>query len=264
MMPGIRWQWQYSVWLLLACALVALGYAWRATRPVQLNPESIIPDVKTGQEATTLLTVHDRPTLIRINALAADSFGDVQPMPTDRYEQFLLVNKSILCALVDGRQNALGYFDIFPLQPQFGNALLSGIAVEHDLRHEHLMPEAMARTAQVLYLGGIAVRDPETMLGMRSASQLAWGMLQYLDHHFGFDGTRKLVATAATSEGEILLRRFQFKEEVSAKDTRDGHAVYSLLLEPTVLAAGLTQIPDWSRCCRVSWSSGNRPSSQSS
>jgi len=250
MMPGVHWTWTYSLLLFTTCILVALVYAWKTTKPVQFVVDSIMPSSTAEQLLTSFEMVTGSPMLDKVNDLAAESYGDTPSIPRERYREYLQVNNQILCALLDRNRHVLGYFDIFPLNPTFGKELLLGKVGEQDMRHVHLMPAGAASIARVLYLGGIAVKNPETMLGMRSASQLAWGILLLIERCYGFDGKRKLVATAATPEGGQLLRKFHFVEEVAAKSASDGHAVYSLTLSPDVLQLGFSSIPDWSRCCR--------------
>jgi len=253
LVPGVTWPLAVSVTVLVGCGIGSGIWAWRTTRPMHLRTEFVEPMSFSADTAFSIEYAADRGTLSRVQDLAAESYGDVPSMPLERYEQFLMVNNKILCTLLDINRQVLGYFDVFPLQSVFANAMMEGLASEHDLRREHLLAEAEAAKAEVLYLGGIAVRDPATGLGGKRASFIIWGLLQYLSAHYGFVRDRTLLACAATREGEQLLQRFQFQLVRPARLTRDGSHLYSVNLKGPAIDVAIANMPDWSHCCRLSW-----------
>lgn len=253
LIPGVTWPFAVSIGVLLGCGIGSGIWAWKTTRPTHLRTEFVEPVSFSATPAYSIEYVDDRVTLCRIQDLASESYGDVPTMPQDRYEQFLMVNSKILCGLFDSSHDVHGYFDVFPLRPVFGGAMMEGLASEHDLRREHLVPEDEVESVEFLYLGGIAVREPTTGLGGRRASFLVWGLMKYLEAHYGFQRGRKLLASAATPEGEQLLERFQFQLVRPAKLTRDGVPLYALALNSGAIQIALANLPDWSHCCRLAW-----------
>lgn len=255
--PGIEIPLGTSVGILLVCVVGAGSYSWLSTKPVHLPIDALAPLALSKKPAVTLETVRDRGILYAVNDLARTAYPGVQPMSCDRYEQYLLVNANILCALLSSERRVLGYFDVFPLREGFGNAFLEGAVGEQDLRHEHLMASDRAHEARILYLGGIAVRDPETYAGQRAASQLVWGMLRYLEAYYPSSHiSRRLVASAATTEGENLLTRFQFQMVLPATLAKDRCALYAVSLASPALQIARSSLPDWSPLCRVTWEEG--------
>jgi len=251
--PGIALPLVVSVPVLLVCVAGAGSYSWFSTRPVHLPVEALAPSAFSTRPSVTLEIVRDRGVLYAVNELARESYPGVQPMSPERYEQYLLVNPNILCAALGPDRSVLGYFDIFPMTESFGRALLQGVVGEQDLRHENLLPEARAGDASLLYLGGIAVKEPETFPGQRAASQLVWGMFQYLSFFYPPHMPRQLVASAATREGAALLARFQFQMVLPASLAKDGCALYALSMDSPALKVAESGLPDWRSSCNLSW-----------
>src|SRR5207244_2938201 len=127
----------------------------------------------------------------------------------DRYEQLRVKNKNILVCLVGERGDLLGYFDVIPLKESFAQQFLRGTITESQITHEDIFAHDELPQCKHVFLSGLAVWDPESYVDRRNANILVWGLLKYLDHFYG-TSERLAFASAATREGDELLRKFDF------------------------------------------------------
>ncbi len=227
----------------------------REARPVQLPIDDLFPENLTSSHRLSASCSTTREVILQVNNLATRVYPGVRPLPPDRYEQWLMVNDNLLVVLLNTNSEVIGYFDIFPLQPEFFNFFVSGAFGEHDIRREHILGPQQARFVKRMYLGGIAVDDPFSARGKRHASILVWALLKYLQNFYCVPCDRELYAEAVTVEGERLLKRFNFRLVSGATGRKDSYPLYAAELSEELINRALSAIPDWSRVCSLAWES---------
>lgn len=237
-----------SLLILVACVSLSLAYAWRESKRPHLPLEEIeaIPRCRLQCPA-------DRSLAEQSHDLAAESYGRIEPINSERYEQWRLKNPNVLVCLVDEDENVIGYFDVFPITTEFAEALTGGIATEYQMLHEHIVGPNHIAECKWLYLGGIAVKDPETFLGRRRAAYLVWGLKMYLRDFYQGPPNRTLIATGASKEGEHLLQRFHFTLRQSKNRRADKQNLYAVSITNRTFLAALDDIPNWRAVCRIGW-----------
>jgi len=254
--PQVRFNVYTSLFVVGLSALLGAGYAFRENRPTPLPPiDELVPEPSSSTGRLIARCSTTREVVLQVNSLAKRVYPGVRPLPPDRYEQWLMINDNILLALLNANSEVIGYFDIFPLQPEFFNFFMSGAFGEHDIRREHILAPDQARFAKRLYLGGIAVADPLSARGKRHASILVWSLLKYLQKFYCAPCDRELYAEAVTVQGERLLKRFNFRLVSSARGRKDSYPLYAAELSEELINHALSEIPDWSRMCSLGWES---------
>jgi hypothetical protein len=248
LLPGIGLTLPRSIFVLMVCASVSAAYAWRESRKIHLPLEEIEPGPRCRLQCPA-----DRSLAEQSHALAAESYGRVEPINYERYEQWRLKNPNILVCLLDEDKTVVGYFDIIPVTDDFAQSLINGIVTEHDLLHEHIVEPNRIDDCKWLYLAGIAVKDPDTFLGRRRAAYLIWGLKMYLRDYYSVPPERSLVATGASAEGEHLLKRFRFVLGQGKGRRADKQNLYVTSLANKAFVAQLAGISDWRNACRVGW-----------
>lgn len=154
-----------AVILILVSGIASGIYALVSASPVHLPVDDIVPQVISNKPCMSLIVTTDRKMLLEANRLAASSYIGVTPLPTERYEQWLMVNPTILTCLLDSSEAMVGYFDMFPFDSKFFAVFIEGLCGENEIRREHILPVEQARKTERLYLGGVAVANPQTMKG---------------------------------------------------------------------------------------------------
>jgi hypothetical protein len=250
LLPHIEFTIARSVWIFIACMSASFVYAWRG----HIKPHLPIDDIE-PLPLCRLQCPTNRILMQQAHNLAADSYGRVEPINLERYEQWRLKNPNVLVCLVDENEMVVGYFDVFPITSSFAEALTTGLASEHEMLHEHILAPDHLDDCKWLYLGGIAVKDPDTYLARRRAAYLVWGLKKYLRDFYKSPPDRTLIATGASKEGERLLQRFHFGLLQPKNLRADKQNLYATSLSNKALLNALAGIPDWRNSCRISWRS---------
>jgi hypothetical protein len=195
------------------------------------------------------------------NVLAGEFYGR-DTIPFDRYEQWRLKNPRILVCLTDVNNQVAGYFDLLPIRPATMDLFVRGQVTEGSFTHDDLCTTSAGTRCDRLYLGGIAVREPETYAGRRNASILVWALLKFIECFHAVGKERTLYALASTPEGEELLHRFGFTLAATARDRNDHHNLYSLNFSRESLRQTLATLPDWSAMVPLPWVKPSRSASR--
>ena len=183
--------------------------------------------------------------------IAAEAYppGSIGP---ERFEQLRVKNPTILACLVDSHENLLGYFDVIPLKEDFARMFLRGSTTEDSITHEDILSTDEVGACRFIFISGLAVRDPTSQSGRVSASILVWGLIRYIEYHYGTHDAL-VFALASTKAGEELLKRFRFGLRCQPEFRMDGYPLYQLQLAPDAIAVRLECVPDWSSTCGLSW-----------
>jgi hypothetical protein len=248
-----------AISLLGASVVLAAVYAWHRSAPQHLPLSEVLPDQLASSPSLSIECTTDRAPLLAVHRLTEDVYPGVEPLSSERYEQWLMVNPNIFVCLFDATRNVLGYFDVFPLRGDFLQLLVEGAVGEQDIRREHFLTPAEAGSASGLYLGGVAVSDWHCHHGKRCAAMMVWGLLKYLDHFYPEPPDRTLYAHAVTAEGERLLQRFRFQRLADPEGRRDPYPLYAAPLDDAFRDLVRANVPEFSPMVRVGWQHHERP-----
>lgn len=187
----------------------------------------------------------------RVAELARYEFGR-DTIPLTSYEPLRAKNRNILICLLGINGEFLGYFDVIPVKKSFAELFLQGKVSEKDLTHEQICSDRQMRRSKYVYLSGIAACESESIQGQLNGAILIWGLLKYLEHFYG--NTEPYVfASAASPNGEHLLKRFKLPLISEHKSRTDRHPMYGLSLSRERIAEALASVPDYTLLCSLDW-----------
>jgi hypothetical protein len=244
--------------LFVASMLIAAMYAWFASRPEHISAIDLLPDDLADSPSLFLECVTDRAAVLSVRDMTVAVYPGVQPLPSDRYEQWLMLNPTIFVCLFDSSRNVRGYFDVFPLDQNFMTLFIQGRVGEQDIRREHMLQQRAAKTAEAIYLGGIAVPDCRSHEGRRHAAMLVWGLFRYLEHFYPNPPVRYLYAQAATKEGERLLQKFRFQVVAGPSGRCDPYTLYRALVNEELHDLVRRNVPDFAHMVDLGWDKSKR------
>ncbi len=253
LLPAIETVPHSSLGALMMSAVVAAVHAWRRAVPEPLPAGDLLPETLSTSPPYCLECSTDRSALLSVHAMAEEVYPGVAPLPTDRYEQWLIRNENIFVCLFDHTREVRGYFDVFPLREDFMSLFVEGVVGEQDIRREHLLIPSEARTTQRLYLGGLAVRDWHRFEGKRCAAILLWGLIKYFDQFFPSPPNRTLYAHAVTKQGEDLLKRFRFQLVSEPANRKEPYRLYAADVDQQFRNVVRSNIPDYAGMVTLSW-----------
>jgi hypothetical protein len=250
--PGISLTLPLSSGILVACGLTSGAFAWQRTRVRQFPIDEL---TSAGSRIhCSLQCPAERRLAEQASALAHRSYGNIEGIPAERYESFLVKNPNILACLENSEGMLVGYFDVIPLRNDFMDAFVRGSLTELDIRHEHVLAPQHARRCKRLYLAGIALRDPHTFAARRHLRHLLWGLAKYLEHFYEAPSARQVFTLGGTPEGRHLLHRFNFNLVQEASARRDSQSLYvASLSDPQTIRDIDADIGNWAQACQLSW-----------
>jgi hypothetical protein len=240
----------------LTVAVFASGlWASYVTKPRHLPS----PDELPFKAGTRLQWPCDTTFARQASAMAKRFYGQ-EAIRFERYELWRIANPDILVCLIDASHEVVGYFDVLPLKHEAMEMFIQGSLVESKFSHEDICPPAVARTCERLYLAGIAVTDPARHADRRNAAILVWAFIKYLEHFYAQDDKeRELFALASTTDGEALIRGFEFRVARPAAAREDQHNLYKCRVSSSSLKQVLGTMADWGKVVPLPWESQHLP-----
>jgi hypothetical protein len=160
------------------------------------------------------------------NKIANTSFGKKDALNFRAINVWRKRNNLILSLFYDEENRVKGYFDVFPLEEEFELKLREGKLSEKDIGYESMLSPKVMYYSKIIYIGGIAVVNPETYEGKKNATLMLRALFKYLTIFYCFKEPVTICATAATKCGEQLLQRFGFEIYKEGKFRHDNHDYY--------------------------------------
>lgn len=220
-------------------------------------PQVVVDDIIGWNiDADFYTAVHcpcDRKLAAEAGRLAKKCFSTTFTISSETYEQLRVKNPYILACMTDNDGEFLGYFDAIPVTESFATLFLRGTITEEQITHEDVLPVDGMKSCKYLFIAGLAVWNPDTHAGRRSASMLTWAALKYIER-FYIGSHPTTFAVASTETGEVLLKRFKLKVQTAASSRKDKYNLYSIAATRDEIGRRLAYLPDWSGLCRLGWS----------
>jgi len=126
-----------------------------------------------NKNSLNLMCPCDLTLAYKANQMTSVFLGS-EAIPFELYEQWRIKNPQILVCLIAPDNEVLGYFDVFPLKDIFLEDFIEGRLGEDELKPEYILSPDESIFSCQLYLGGIAVKSPNTFVGSRNAAILLW------------------------------------------------------------------------------------------
>lgn len=239
---------------ILAVVILALSgiFHFRGLAMPQVAVDDIIAPNEDSYSPLTLHCPCDIKLAYEASRLAEDCYSGTTTIESTIFEQLRVKNPLVLSCLTDRHGHFVGYFDVIPLYEAFAQSLVQGRLTESQISHEDVLPPEQMKSCKYLFISGIAVREPNTYAGRRSANILVWALLRYLERHYG-QSNALVFALAATPEGDELLQRFKLRPAPGNAGRTDRYKLYSIKLRQSEIAQRLACLPNWERLCELPW-----------
>lgn len=160
------------------------------------------------------------------NKIANCSFGKKDALSFQAIRVWRKRNPLILSLYYDEKNRVKGYFDVFPLTEEFELKLREGQLTEKDIGYDSMLKPEEMYYSKIIYIGGIAVINPETYEGKKNGSLMIRALFKYLTTFYYLKEPVTFCATAATECGEHLLQRLGFEIYKEGKFRNDKHDYY--------------------------------------
>jgi hypothetical protein len=231
LLPIVPWPY----WLTLAALGTGLGFvwAWRGRFRTHL-PIDVFDEMETDQ-GVVLEVPGSHDMLVAANSHVKHVYGH-DSLSLAEVERWWGRNPWVFAALRSASGEYLGYFDVLPLTEDGVRLIESGSFDEKDIGAHHILPPTKMKGAKKLYLSGIAVRDQGTDVGKARAASAIWGLAAYVRRYYG-DKPRRVIAVAATDDGERLLKGIGAKVFQDRHSRKDKHDLYEFMTEPDLISS---------------------------
>lgn len=225
--------WPYWLTVALLGTILAFAWAWRGRFRTHL-PVDIFEE-NGADEGVVLEVPGSHDMLVAANTHVKHVYGH-DALSLAEVERWWGRNPWEFAVLRSASGEYLGYFDVLPLTEEGVKLVESGSFEERDIGANHVLPPTKMRGAKKLYLAGIAVRDQGTEAGKDRAATAIWGLAAYVRHYYG-EKTRRVLAVAATEDGERLLKGIGARLVQSRHSRKDKHDLYEFTTERDLIAS---------------------------
>jgi hypothetical protein len=189
-------------------------------------PDDDIWLLETQNEKPTIAFPYQKNYLKAANALARSHYGK-NAIGHDIVKKWYEKNPLILTVLTDSHNKFVGYFDILPLNSDFGKDFVNGLVKENEIRHYDILEPSKMQQTEYLYFAGVSVKDQFTHLGRKHGSILIYSALVYLEKFYDLTNGKKIYALAASDCGKKILEKLKFNIEVDESNRKDKLDLYS-------------------------------------
>ncbi len=164
-------------------------------------------------------------------------------------EQWRLKNPYAFVQIMNSRNVLCASFGILAVEASFFRQFLKGRVIDNELNANDILgPDDSTRSSE-LYISGVVVRDPTSMIGHRRSCVMIWAMLEYLKKVYGFRKKRSIYALAVNASSESLLTRCGFLLSQNADARKDKLNLYRLDLNRPTLNTIYQRIGNYSDMC---------------
>jgi hypothetical protein len=175
----------------------------------------------------------DSSEFARVLKVEQGLFGD-NSLPPAMAHQIFEFRPEIYAAVLGPDDSVAAYSSIFPLRKDCADAFIAGDVTEPELTTSMLLTRQDCHESVNIYIGTVAVDDnfDPIMKSVLLASMFSWRAQQL--HHASIKRL-SVMMTAATKQGERLIRRMGAKQLNASANRKDGYAVYGRAITPRFL-----------------------------
>jgi len=138
-------------------------------------------------------------------------------------------NRFIFTTVVDEANQLIGFFDIFPLTTEAGEAIVSGALTERSLKADHILPEAATRGATHIHIATVLLNPRQKSFSAIVAKEvLLLKLKEFIEAKYDPVEMRTFTAFAQSKSGEAFLQRCDFSMVVFSKDNEQHLPLYVL------------------------------------
>lgn len=189
-------------------------------------PDDEIWMLEEPKDKPTIAFPYQKSYLKAANSLARIHYGK-SSINYNIVRKWYEKNPYVLTILTDCHNKFVGYFDILPLESNFGHSLIDGTVKEKDIRYYHILAPEKMQNSEYIYIAGVSVKDQLTQTGKKNGAILIYAIIVYLETFYNLSKPKKIYAIAATDCGKNLLEKMAFKIETDETDRKDKLDLYS-------------------------------------
>jgi hypothetical protein len=191
---------------------------------ISFPTDEVIPDEISPHKKSRIVFPCTLEQYKLANKLANDMYDKKDNISFKVVNSWRRKNELILSLYYDSNNKLMGYFDVLPLTKEFEQKLREGIVTEEDINHDSLLSPYEMQSAEIIYIGGIAVRNIKENCRSYHGGLILSSLLVYLKTFYSFKKPVIMSATAANKCGAHLLEKLGFriyKEGIFRSDNHD-------------------------------------------
>jgi hypothetical protein len=175
----------------------------------------------------------DSSEFSRVLKVEQGLFGD-NALPAAMAHQIFEFRPEIYAAVLGPDDSVAAYSSVFPLKKEAAEAFVAGDITEPELTTAMLLTRQDCHECASIYIGTLAVGDnyDPIMKSVLLASMFSWRAQQL--NHVAINRL-SVMMTAATKQGERLIRRMGATQLNASANRKDGYAVYGRAITPRFL-----------------------------
>jgi len=166
-------------------------------------------------------------------------------------ESWRAVSPHSFLGLHNKRDVLCAAFGIVGIDPSFMKQFLKGRVRDTALKSDDLLDDSASKKTAQLYISGVVVRDPDTVIGHRRACAMVWAMAKFYERNYGVRRKRTLFALAVSQQSKNLLVKSGFIHFHGPTDREDQLELYSMLMTKEKLQQLKLRIGDHSSLCEL-------------
>lgn len=235
---GVAFSWQWVAITGAAVAVLCAVIAWaevyrgdkegRRKREPCSDEESVFLTIKRALQNVRFAARDDESIAHQANKVVRRTL-DKRCIKYKDYKRWRHKNPFVFTAIIDDRDELIGFFDVFPLTDEAARGLIAGTLDEHGLTLDAILPQEQNASAKKIYIASICLNPKQTAFSRIVAKEVLLLKLgEFLTNAFPPDGQRFLFAYAHTEAGERLLRNAEFRNTALSRDTKQRDPLYEL------------------------------------
>jgi hypothetical protein len=185
-------------------------FAIRGLFLADLGPrESVLDTIAKAAERVHFGNPDDESVALLANSIVRRKL-DKRAIQYSEYRKWRGRNPSIFTTVMDG-ETLVGFFDLFPLKKEVGEALIDGTLDEHSITVDHIIPSGEMKRVSHLHIATIMSNDKQrTMTKIVANETLMIKFREFVETRYQNHRNITITAYAQSREGETLLRRNGF------------------------------------------------------
>jgi len=240
---------QMSASVLAPAVILGIARAFRHGY-VSMIPKALCDEI--GSDGKYTASFCSEQQLREANDLTLPYYG-VEAVPSDVVLQWQLRNPNAFVAITNQQRELCASFGIIGLRDECVGPHMRGQVVDSDLTAADVLPHGEAKMSRRLYISGVIVRDPGSLVGRRRAAVMIWVMLMYSKILYGLRTKRTLYAIAVSPDARRLLVKMGFVVCIHGSSRRDHCDLFTYDLTQESWRAIRERVGDLSPMCSLAF-----------
>jgi hypothetical protein len=215
---GIGLPWPIILIICLSLFLVVIIFTLVEERRMNLplydsnstRDSSLLLSITEGLESVRYARIGEEDIAFHANEIVREHL-DKRSVDYKTYRTWRQKNPNIFTAIIDSKNQLIGFFDVFPLTNNTAEEIIAGTRTEKSLKIDDILPPQQCSTARYIYIATIMANPHQKSFSAAVASDitlLKFG--EFISKIYAPIEGRTYLAFAHTKEGQALVRRCSF------------------------------------------------------